>query len=119
MSRVSKSTTLFIGAPFRIRKNLGEVAAELHWFAPWTSVLEWKLPLAKWFVGGKINLCYNCVDRHALSNKKDKVAILWEGEPGETRKLTYGDLHLEVQKVANVLRAWASARATGSRCTWA
>src|SRR6202522_2355688 len=81
-----------------------EVAAELHWFAPWTSVLEWKLPLAKWFVGGKINLCYNCVDRHALSGRKDKVAILWEGEPGETRKLTYGELHLEVQKVANVLK---------------
>src|ERR1700677_5085684 len=86
------------------QKFWGEVAAELHWFAPWTSVLEWKLPLAKWFVGGKINLCYNCVDRHALSGRKDKVAILWEGEPGETRKLTYGELHLEVQKVANVLK---------------
>src|SRR6204780_277412 len=86
------------------QKFWGEVAAELHWFAPWTSVLEWKLPLAKWFVGGKINLCYNCVDRHALSNGKDKVAILWEGEPGEVRKLTYGDLHLEVQKFANVLK---------------
>ncbi len=81
-----------------------EIAAELHWFAPWTSVLEWKLPWAKWFVDGKINLCYNCVDRHALSGRKNKVAILWEGEPGETRKLTYGELYLEVQKFANVLK---------------
>jgi acetyl-CoA synthetase len=85
-------------------KFWAEIAAELHWFAPWTSVLEWKPPWAKWFVGGKINLCYNCVDRHALSNGKDKVAILWEGEPGEVRKLTYGELYLEVQKVANVLK---------------
>jgi acetyl-CoA synthetase len=81
-----------------------EIAAELHWFAPWTTVLDWKLPLAKWFVGGKINLCYNCVDRHALSDRKNKVAIQWEGEPGEVRQLTYGDLHLEVQKFANVLK---------------
>jgi acetyl-CoA synthetase len=81
-----------------------EIASELHWFAPWTSVLDWQLPWARWFVGGKINLCYNCVDRHALGAKKNKVAILWEGEPGETRKLTYGELYLEVQKFANVLK---------------
>jgi acetyl-CoA synthetase len=85
-------------------KFWAEVAAELHWFAPWTSVLEWKLPWAKWFVGGKINLCYNCVDRHALGSSKNKIAILWEGEPGEIRKLTYGELYREVQKVANVLK---------------
>jgi acetyl-CoA synthetase len=81
-----------------------EIASELHWFAPWTSVLEWNPPSARWFVGGKINLCYNCVDRHALSDRKDKVAILWESEPGETRTLTYGELHHEVQKFANVLK---------------
>ncbi len=81
-----------------------EVASELHWFAPWTKVLDWQLPSAKWFVGGKINLCYNCVDRHALSDRKNKTAILWEGEPGEIRRLTYGDLYLEVQKFANVLK---------------
>jgi acetyl-CoA synthetase len=81
-----------------------EVASELHWFAPWTSVLEWNPPSARWFVGGKMNLCYNCVDRHALGDRKDKVAILWESEPGETRTLTYGELHLEVQKFANVLK---------------
>jgi acetyl-CoA synthetase len=81
-----------------------EIASELHWFAPWTSVLEWNPPSARWFVGGKINLCYNCVDRHALGGRKDKVAILWESEPGETRTLTYGQLYLEVQKFANVLK---------------
>jgi acetyl-CoA synthetase len=81
-----------------------DIASELHWFAPWTSVLDWNPPLARWFVGGKLNLCYNCVDRHALGDRKDKVAILWESEPGETRTLTYGELYLEVQKFANVLK---------------
>jgi acetyl-CoA synthetase len=81
-----------------------DIASELHWFAPWTSVLEWNPPSARWFVGGKMNLCYNCVDRHALGDRKDKVAILWESEPGETRTLTYGELYLEVQKFANVLK---------------
>jgi acetyl-CoA synthetase len=81
-----------------------EIASELHWFSPWTKVLDWQPPLARWFVGGKINLCYNCVDRHALGGGKDKVAIVWEGEPGEIRKLTYADLHREVQKFANVLK---------------
>ena len=82
----------------------GEIASELHWFAPWTKVLDWNPPSARWFVGGKMNLCYNCVDRHALGDRKDKVAILWESERGETRTLTYGELHLEVQKFANVLK---------------
>jgi acetyl-CoA synthetase len=81
------------------------VARELHWFAPWTKVLDWNLPWAKWFVGGKINLSYNCVDRHVLNGKRDKTAILWEGEPGEVRKLTYGDLLTEVQKFANALKS--------------
>jgi acetyl-CoA synthetase len=81
-----------------------EIARELHWFTPWTRVLDWQPPTARWFVGGKTNLSYNCVDRHALGGKKDKVAILWESEPGETRTLTYGELHGEVQKFANVLK---------------
>jgi acetyl-CoA synthetase len=81
-----------------------EIASELHWFSPWSRVLDWQPPLARWFVDGKINLCYNCVDRHALSERKDKVAILWEGEPGEIRKLTFDELHREVQKFANVLK---------------
>src|ERR1039458_7942266 len=81
------------------------VARELHWFKPWEKVLEWKLPLAQWFVGGKFNLCYNCVDRHALGERRDKTALIWEGEPGEVRRLTYAELHVEVQRFANALKA--------------
>ena len=81
------------------------VAKDLHWFKPWDKVLEWNLPTAKWFVGGKINLSYNCVDRHALGERRNKTAIIWEGEPGEIRRLTYAELHLEVQRFANGLKA--------------
>jgi acetyl-CoA synthetase len=81
-----------------------EVAGELDWFTPWTKVLDWKAPHAKWFVGGKLNLCHNCVDRHALGKRAEKTAILWEGEPGEVRKLTFRELHGEVQRFANVLK---------------
>jgi len=81
-----------------------EVARELDWFTPWTKVMEGGIGSAKWFTGGKLNLSHNCVDRHAQGARKDKVAILWEGEPGEVRKLTYGELHVQVQKFANVLK---------------
>jgi hypothetical protein len=80
-------------------------AKELHWFKPWDKVLEWNLPWAKWFVGGKINLSYNCVDRHALGLRASKTALIWEGEPGEIRRLTYLELHGEVQKFANALKS--------------
>src|SRR6202167_5679496 len=80
-------------------------AHELHWFKPWEKVLEWNLPWAKWFVGGKLNLSYNCVDRHALGERAQKTAIIWEGEPGEIRRLTYAELHAEVQKFANALKS--------------
>ena len=82
----------------------GKIAQELHWFEPWTKVLEWNAPWAKWFVGGKINLSYNCLDRHANSSRRDKVAILWEGEPGDTRTLTYAQLLAEVERFANALK---------------
>jgi acetyl-CoA synthetase len=81
------------------------VARDLHWFKPWDKVLEWNLPLARWFVGGKLNLSYNCVDRHALGARRGKTALIWEGEPGEVRRLTYAELHVEVQKFANALKA--------------
>ena len=85
-----------------------EAAGELEWFEKWTRVLELGKDGsgngAKWFVGGKLNLSHNCVDRHALGARKDKVALLWEGEPGEVRRLTYGDLHEQVQRFANVLK---------------
>jgi len=82
----------------------GEAASELDWFAPWTKVLDGEGKDAKWFVGGKLNLSHNCVDRHALGARRDKIALLWESEPGEVRRLTYGDLHEQVQRFANVLK---------------
>jgi acetyl-CoA synthetase len=88
-----------------------EAAGELEWFQPWTKVLEGEGVHAKWFTGGKLNLAHNCVDRHAAGARKDKVALLWEGEPCvdgkavEVRRLTFGELHIEVQKFANVLKS--------------
>jgi acetyl-CoA synthetase len=82
----------------------GEAAAELDWFAPWTKVLVGEGSRAQWFVDGKLNLCHNSVDRHALGARRDKVALLWEGEPGEVRRITYGELHEQVQTFANVLK---------------
>ncbi|HTP80560.1 MAG TPA: acetate--CoA ligase [Bacteroidota bacterium] len=85
-------------------KFWGSIAEELDWFKRWTRVLVWKSPFAKWFVGGKINVSYNCLDRHLSTWRKNKAAIVWEGEPGETRILTYQELHRQVCKFANVLK---------------
>ncbi|NLE80240.1 MAG: acetate--CoA ligase [Rhodococcus sp.] len=77
-------------------------ASRLHWHEPWTEVLDWSdAPVAKWFVGGKLNVAYNCVDRHVIAGNGDRVAIAFEGEPGDTRELTYSDLLAEVSKAAN------------------
>ncbi|MFM8856438.1 MAG: acetate--CoA ligase [Actinomycetota bacterium] len=76
----------------------------LDWDQDWHTICEWNPPFAKWFVGGKLNASYNCLDRHVLAGRGDKVAIHWEGEPGDTRTLTYSDLLAEVQKFANVLK---------------
>ena len=81
------------------------VARDLHWFKPWDKVLEWNLPWAKWFVGGQTNLSYNCLDRQVQSGRRDKTAILWEGEPGDTRALTYQELLAEVSRLANAMKA--------------
>jgi len=79
-------------------------ASELIWQKKWTKVLDWKAPFAKWFVGGKLNISENCLDRHLGTPRQNKAAILWEGEPGEKRALTYQQLHREVCKFANVLK---------------
>src|SRR5262249_42036662 len=81
-----------------------EVASDLHWFEPWKETLHWEVPFAQWFVGGKTNISYNCIDRHLAGSRKNKVAIVWEGEPGEVRALSYQMLHHEVCRFANVLR---------------
>ncbi|HEX7958090.1 MAG TPA: acetate--CoA ligase, partial [Pyrinomonadaceae bacterium] len=78
--------------------------AELHWFKKWDAVLKWEPPHAEWFVGGKLNAAYNCLDRHLLTWRRNKAAIVWEGEPGEQRTLTYAQLHREVSRFANVLK---------------
>ena len=78
------------------------------WFTTWKKVLQWKPPFAKWFVGGKLNVSYNCLDRHVTgsgAHRRNKAAIIWEGEPGDSRILTYGELHREVCKFANVLKS--------------
>ncbi len=85
-------------------KFWARAADELHWFKKWDKVLEWKAPWAKWFVGGQINLSYNCLDRHVQTARKNKAALIWESEPGEVRTYTYQQLWKEVQKFANVLK---------------
>jgi acetyl-CoA synthetase len=77
---------------------------ELHWFKTWDTVLKWDPPHAEWFVGGKINISYNCLDRHLATWRRNKAALIWEGEPGDTRTLTYQQLHREVCRFANVLK---------------
>src|SRR5438105_1518311 len=79
-------------------------ASELEWFKKWDTVLEWKPPHAKWFVGGTINASVNCVDRHARTARRNKAALVWEGEPGDRRTLTYWDLYQQVGQFANVLK---------------
>ena len=80
-------------------------AKELEWMQPWSAVLDWKPPHAKWFVGGRLNVSVNCLDRHVRSAHRNKAAIIWEGEPGDRRTLTYFDLHQQVCQFANVLKS--------------
>jgi acetyl-CoA synthetase len=79
-------------------------AADLTWRKNWTKVLDWRLPFAKWFVGGKLNVSENCLDRHLSGPRRNKAAIIWEGEPGDRRVLTYQQLHREVCIFANILK---------------
>jgi acetyl-CoA synthetase len=82
------------------------IASELHWFKPWTRVLDWNLPFAKWFVEGQLNISYNCIDRHVAAGfRKNKAAIIWEGEPGDSRTLTYLQLLNEVSQCANMIKS--------------
>src|SRR5689334_24136337 len=73
-----------------------EVARSLYWSKPWSKVLDWQPPDAKWFVGATTNVAYNCLDRHLTTARRNKAAILFEGEPGDTRVITYDQLHREV-----------------------
>jgi acetyl-CoA synthetase len=80
------------------------MAEELHWFKKWDTVLKWEPPHAQWFVGGQLNISDNCLDRHLTTWRRNKAALIWEGEPGDQRTLTYQQLHFEVCKFANVLK---------------
>jgi len=82
----------------------GEMAKELEWFKPFDKVLEWNEPFAQWFIGGKINIVHNCLDRYIKTGRKNKVAYIYEGEPGEIERWTYEDLSKEVNKLANALK---------------
>src|SRR5690606_19742290 len=75
----------------------------LTWFEPWQKVLDWQVPHARWFDGGKLNLSFNCLDRHLTPSRKDKPAIIWEGEPGDRRVISYSELHRDVCRFANCL----------------
>jgi len=85
-------------------KFWARAAEQLHWFKKWDKVLEWNQPWAKWFLGGELNLSYNCLDRHVQTARKNKAALIWESEPGEIRTFTYQQLWRAVQKFANVLK---------------
>ena len=90
----------------------------LHWHTPFTQTLDWSdAPFAKWFADGKLNVAYNCLDRHVEAGNGDRVAIHWEGEPGDTRTITYAELTAEVKRAANALAALGIGRATASRST--
>jgi len=103
-SRVAEHRALGNLSPERFWAKMAR--EHVDWFTPWTKTLVWKRPFAQWFVGGKTNVSYNCLDRHLEGKnawRRNKAAIVWEGEPGDTRVLTYGELHREVCRFANAL----------------
>ncbi len=101
---VVNDSSLYDRAAEDYEKLWEDHARELHWFKPWTQVLDWDPPHCQWFLGGKLNLAYNCLDRHLTTPRRNKAAIIWEGENGEQRTWTYLQLHREVCKFANALK---------------
>ena len=114
-SAIARDERVYDQATKDLQGFWARAAEDLHWFAKWRTVLEWTPPNAQWFVGGKTNITYNCVDRHVKAGRRTKAAIIWEGEPGDERVLTYGDLLREVSKFANVLKRLGVKR--GDRVT--
>ena len=105
VSGMDAYTALYRRAEENPEEFWGELAGkELHWFEKWSHVFEWNPPFVKWFAGGKTNVAYNCLDRHLATPRKNKVAILWEGEPGDQRMISYQELHRLVCRFANVLK---------------
>ncbi len=112
---VVKSDDIYARAAGDREAYWAEWAARLHWFRPWSRILEWTPPHAKWFVDGTLNASYNCLDRHLDGPRAEQPALIWEGEPGDTRTLTYRELHREVCRFANVLKGLGVSR--GDRVT--
>ncbi len=104
ISSMDEYEKLYAEAEKDPEKYWGGIAENFHWEKKWKKVLNWKTPYAKWFDGGMTNICYNAVDRHVKSWRKNKAAIIWEGEEGDQRVITYGELHRQVSKFANVLK---------------
>ncbi len=100
----TSSASVYAEAASDLEAFWARQAATLDWFTPWTRVLDWQPPRARWFEGGTLNVSYNCIDRHITSARRNKAAIIFEGEPGDRRTLTYWELYVEVQKFANVLK---------------
>ena len=106
MAQANAGPDLYVTAEENYETFWADLAEQkLDWFEPFEQTLEWEAPFARWFGGGKLNVSYNCVDRHVEGGDGQKVAYHWIGEPGDTRTLTFDDLHREVQKTANALRA--------------
>jgi acetyl-CoA synthetase len=103
-SAIANDETIYTRADRDPEAFWASFAQELEWMRPWSRVLEWKPPHAKWFVDGQLNVSVNCLDRHVRTARRNKAAIIWEGEPGDRRTLTYFDLHREVSQFANVLK---------------
>ena len=97
-------TSLYERARADLEVFWGDMARQFEWVRPWNRVLEWNPPSVSWFKGGKLNISVNCVDRHARTWRRNKAAIIWEGESGEERVITYGDLHRDVDRFAGRLR---------------
>ncbi len=101
-----KTPAIYAQAKKDPEKFWAQWAGKLDWFKKWDKTLEWKAPFAKWFVGGKLNASYNCLDRHIKAGLGKKTAILWEGEPGDSKKISYQEAYDAVNKFANILRSF-------------
>src|SRR5687768_2451846 len=105
-AQANAQASLYLEAETDFEAFWANLARErISWFEPFHTTLDWDLPFARWFDGGQLNVSYNCVDRHVENGLGSKVAYHWIGEPGDTRTITYADLHRDVQKAANALRA--------------
>ena len=110
-SAIANDPGVYARAAADPEKFWADFAGELEWITPWSRVLEWKSPHAKWFVGGKLNASVNCLDRHVRGPRRNKAAFIWEGEPGDRRTLTYWDLYRQVERVRQ--RAQVARREDG------